>query len=118
MYPVEAGLRAGFRRKAEQRLRAVNPTVIGITGSYGKTSTKHYLTHILSGRYKVYATPKSYNTEMGICLAINHDLDPQYGYEYFIAEMGAYIPGEIKRIVELTKPQMSIVTAIGPMHLE
>ncbi|NJL93452.1 MAG: hypothetical protein HC915_06835 [Anaerolineae bacterium] len=116
--PLEAQLRERFRRQARARLQAAAPFVIGITGSYGKTSTKHYLAHILGGKHKVYPTPKSYNTEMGVCLAINTDLDPSYGYAYFIAEMGAYVPGEIARIAKLTQPRMSIVTAVGPMHLE
>lgn len=118
MYPVEASLRQGFVRKARRRLQEAQPTVIGITGSYGKTSTKHYLAHILAGRYRVIATPKSYNTLMGVCLTINNDLDPTAGYQYFVVEMGAYIPGEIERICKLTKPSISIVIAVGPQHLE
>ncbi|PJF43556.1 MAG: hypothetical protein CUN55_08515 [Phototrophicales bacterium] len=118
MYPVEATLRRGFIAKARRRLKEAQVVVIGITGSYGKTSTKQYLTHILSGRYKVISTPKSYNTLMGVCITINNDLDPTAGYQYFVCEMGAYVPGEIRRICELTKPQMSIVIAVGPQHLE
>lgn len=118
MFPVEGTLRQGFVAKARRRLQEANPIVIGITGSYGKTSTKEYLTHILSGRYKVISTPKSYNTLMGVCITINNQLDPTAGYQYFVCEMGAYIPGEIRRICELTKPQMSIAIAVGPQHLE
>jgi len=92
--------------------------VIGVTGSYGKTSTKEYLAHILSGRYKVLATPKSYNTLMGVCIVINQDLRHDYSYDYFIVEMGAYVEGEIRAISQLTRPQISIVTAVGPQHLE
>lgn len=118
MYPVEASMRQGFVRKAAKRMQAAGPTVIGITGSYGKTSTKHYLTHILEGRYRVLMTPKSYNTLMGVCLTINNQLDPTAGYQYFVVEMGAYVPGEIASICKLTKPAMSIVVAVGPQHLE
>lgn len=118
MFPVEGAMRGRFYQKAQQRLEAAAPFVIGITGSYGKTSTKHYLAHILGGKHKVYPTPKSYNTIMGTCLAINNDLDPNYGWEYFISEMGAYRPGEVAGIAKLTKPKISIVTAVGPMHLE
>jgi UDP-N-acetylmuramoyl-tripeptide--D-alanyl-D-alanine ligase len=118
MYPVEASLRRGFVRKASRRLHEAAPIVIGITGSYGKTSTKHYLKHILDGRYRVLMTPKSYNTLMGVCLTINNDLDPTAGYQYFVVEMGAYVPGEIERICKLTRPAMSIAIAVGPQHLE
>lgn len=118
MYPVEATLRRGFREKARRRLAQAKPIVIGITGSYGKTSTKEYIAHILSGKYKVLATPKSYNTLMGVCITINNELDPTAGYEYFVVEMGAYIKGEIKRICQLARPHISVVSAIGPQHLE
>ncbi len=118
MYPVEIVVLNRFRAQARARLAAAGVTVIGITGSYGKTSTKVFLHHILSGKFKTYATPKSYNTEKGVMRAINEDLDPTYGYDYFIAEMGAYVPGEIRRVCKLTSPSMSLVTAVGPMHLE
>ena len=118
MYPVEAGFRWMFRRRAATTLRRAKPVVIGITGSYGKTSTKEYLAHILNGRFRAYATPKSYNTLMGVCIAINNELTNNYGYDFFIVEMGAYGKGEIKSICDLVKPQISIVTAVGPQHLE
>ncbi|NDJ86872.1 MAG: hypothetical protein GYB66_13400, partial [Chloroflexi bacterium] len=84
MYPVEETFRRGFREKARRRLARARPlSIIGITGSYGKTSTKDYIAHLLSGRHKVLATPKSYNTLMGVCITINNNLDPDGGYEYF-----------------------------------
>lgn len=118
MYPVEAAFRALFVRRAARTLRQKNPVVIGITGSYGKTSTKEYLAHILGGQWRVLATPKSYNTLMGVCLAINGDLRQSEGVDYFIVEMGAYVEGEIAQICRLTRPQISLVTAVGPQHLE
>ncbi len=118
MTPVEALLRRRFIQQAKRTLAEVNPTVIGITGSYGKTSTKTYLAHILNGRYKAYPTPKSYNTLMGICIAINNDLANDHSVDYFIAEMGAYIPGEIERLCELTGPTIGIEIEVGPQHLE
>jgi UDP-N-acetylmuramoyl-tripeptide--D-alanyl-D-alanine ligase len=118
MTPVEAAFRRRFINRARGVLDELQPTVIGITGSYGKTSTKTYLAHILSGRYKVYPTPKSYNTLMGICMAINNDLAGDHSVEYFICEMGAYIPGEIERIAELTRPSIGIEIEVGPQHLE
>lgn len=118
LMPVEGALRGRFVAQARKVLAEIDPVVIGITGSYGKTSTKTYLTHILNGRYKAYATPKSYNTMMGVCIAINNDLANDYSVEYFVCEMGAYIPGEIARICDLTHPKVSLVVEVGPQHLE
>lgn len=116
--PVESLLRRRFVARARAILQEAGPTVIGITGSYGKTSTKVYLQHILNGHFRVGATPKSYNTLMGVCLAINQDLEQDRSLDYYIVEMGAYVPGEIAEICELARPDISIVTAIGPQHLE
>ena len=118
MMPVEAGFRRMFLIRAHRRLRRAGPTVIGITGSYGKTSTKEYLAYILRGRYDVLATPKSYNTLMGVCLVINEQLGDGSRPNFFIVEMGAYVEGEIREICKLVEPQISIVTAVGPQHLE
>jgi UDP-N-acetylmuramoyl-tripeptide--D-alanyl-D-alanine ligase len=118
MYPVEASFRRIFRARARHTLRRMAPVVIGITGSYGKTSTKEYLAHILNGRYRVLATPKSYNTLMGVCIVINNELATGGPVDYFIVEMGAYVRGEIRAICKLAKPQISLLTAIGPQHLE
>ena len=116
--PLEAMIRRRYLVKAEATLATINPTIIGITGSYGKTTTKHFLRDILSLRYQTYATPKSYNTLMGICLAINRDLADDFRTEVFIIEMGAYVEGEIARICQFTPPDIAIVTEIGPQHLE
>lgn len=118
MTPVESAMRRSYIRKAEAVLETIHPKIIGITGSYGKTTTKNFLRDILNARYKTYATPKSYNTLMGITLAINTDLANDYSVEYFISEMGAYVEGEIERICKLTPPDISIVTEVGPQHLE
>ena len=118
MYPVETLFRRMFRARARRNLKQAGPVVVGITGSYGKTSTKEYLAHILGGRYNVLATPKSYNTLMGVCMVINDNLADGKSYDYFIVEMGAYIEGEIREICELVEPQISIITAVGPQHLE
>lgn len=118
MMPVESAFRRRFIGQARGVMHAVNPTVIGITGSYGKTTTKNYINDILNGRYKSYATPKSYNTMMGICLAINNDLSDNYAVDYFVVEMGAYIEGEIARICDLTPPKIGVMVEVGPQHLE
>ena len=116
--PLEAYLRRRYLQQAATVLGQIRPRIIGITGSYGKTTTKNFLRDILSLRYHTYATPKSYNTLMGISLAINRDLADDYRTEYFISEMGAYVEGEIERICQLTPPDIAIVTEIGPQHLE
>jgi len=118
MTPVEAFFRRRFVNRARQALADVNPVVIGITGSYGKTSTKTYLAHILNGRFHAYPTPKSYNTLMGVCVAINNDIAGHHNIDYFICEMGAYVPGEIRQICDLVHPSISIVVEVGPQHLE
>ena len=118
MQPVEAALRRRYLNQAAATLDKIRPKIIGITGSYGKTTTKSFLRDIMSLRYQIYATPKSYNTLMGISLAINRDLADDYRSEYFISEMGAYVEGEIARICQLTPPDIAIVTEIGPQHLE
>lgn len=93
-----------------------NITVIGITGSYGKTSTKEFLYTILSEKYKVIKTEGYNNTEIAVALSILKVLKPSH--EIFIVEMGAYKRGEIKDICDLVKPQVGIITGINKQHLE
>ncbi len=114
--PVERLICQRYLMKAAKKLKNLKPKVIGITGSYGKTSTKHILAHILSQRYKVLATPESYNTLMGICKVVNNDLLPEH--ELFIVEMGAYKKGDIKELCDLVRPKIGILTGIGIQHLE
>ena len=90
--------------------------IIGITGSYGKTSTKHYLHHILSSQFDTLMTPGSFNTTMGVVRTIREMLKPYN--EVFIVEMGAKNPGDIKEICDLVHPHVGIITAVGPQHLE
>ena len=116
MFPVEAQVRQYYLRQAKGKLARLHPRVIGITGSYGKTSTKYILSTILSARYKVLPTPGSFNTPMGICKVINNDLLPEH--EVFVVEMGAYKRGEIAELCRIARPEISILTAVGPQHLE
>lgn len=116
--PIEAAIRRRYRLGAAAVLARQRPTVIGITGSWGKTSTKHILAELLSGRRRVYATPKSYNTLMGVTLAINRDLRDDYSIDTFLVEMGAYRRGEIAEICQLTRPSVALLIDIGPQHLE
>ncbi|KKP70278.1 hypothetical protein A2X44_01045 [candidate division CPR3 bacterium GWF2_35_18] len=90
--------------------------VIGVTGSYGKTSTKEILHQILSTKYKVLKTPSSYNTAVGVANVVLKEL--KNDHEIFIVEMGAYKKGEIKKICELTKPHIGIITGLNEQHLD
>ena len=93
-----------------------NLLVIGITGSYGKTSTKYILNKMLSERFNVLMTPESYNTTMGVVRTIRESL--KVSHQIFIAEMGAKEKGDIKEICDLVSPKHGIITSIGPQHLE
>ena len=115
--PVEATINARYRNEAISILRSKPELkVIGITGSYGKTSTKHYLHRILSEHYDVLMTPGSYNTPMGVIRTVREMMKPYH--EVFICEMGAKQTGDIKEICDIVHPQTGIITAVGPMHLE
>ncbi len=91
-------------------------TVIGITGSYGKTSMKHFVTKLLAADRNVYMTPGNFNTELGVTIAVRRDLKPLH--EVFVCEMGARRVGEIKAVCDIAKPTYGILTSIGPQHLE
>ena len=115
--PVEAAINRKYYNEARDILASMpDLRIVGITGSYGKTSTKHYLHRILSERYDVLMTPGSYNTPMGVIRTVREMMKPYN--EVFICEMGAKQPGDIKEICDLVHPQTGIVTAVGPMHLE
>ena len=114
--PVQRLINQTYLRRARGRLREVKPLVVGITGSYGKTSTKYLLEHLLADHRNVLKTPLSYNTLMGICRVVNDNL--KAGCEVFIAEMGAYRRGDIRELCEFVHPTIGILTAIGPQHLE
>ena len=90
--------------------------IIGITGSYGKTSVKYYLTTLLSEGFRVLMTPESYNTPMGIVRTIREHMQPTH--EIFVCEMGARHLHDIKEITDIVHPDDGIVTSIGPQHLE
>lgn len=115
--PAEAAVRQYYIRDAKRILKQhPNLIIIGITGSYGKTSTKNYVAKLLSARYNVLMTPQSYNTPMGICMTIRTELR---GYhDVFVVEMGAKKRGEIAEICRITQPDIGILTSIGPAHLE
>lgn len=115
--PVEAAINRRYWNEAYSILRSMpDLKIVGITGSYGKTSTKHYLQRILSEHFNVLMTPGSYNTPMGVIRTVREMMKPYH--EVFICEMGAKQNGDVKEICDLVHPQSGIVTAVGPMHLE
>ncbi|MDP9181492.1 MAG: Mur ligase family protein [Actinomycetota bacterium] len=114
--PVEQRLSRTFLEQAKQRVTRVRPTVVAITGSYGKTTTKSYLAHLLSQTHTVLASPASFNNAMGLSRAVNEGLVP--GTEVFIAEMGTYGPGEIRGLCAVFPPDIAVITAIGEVHLQ
>ena len=116
IYPLERTINEAYLFSARRRIKTLQPRVIGITGSYGKTSTKYILHQILSQKFNTLMTPNSYNTPMGICKVIRGDLTAEH--EVFIVEMGAYKRGDIRELCNLASPQIGILTAVGPQHLE
>lgn len=117
LMPVERIINRRYWNEASNILKSMpDLKVIGITGSYGKTSTKHYLHRILSEDYDVLMTPGSYNTPMGVIRTIREMMKPYN--TVFICEMGAKQKGDIKEICDLVNPEIGIITAVGPMHLE
>jgi UDP-N-acetylmuramoyl-tripeptide--D-alanyl-D-alanine ligase len=114
--PLERRLMNRFVEAASTTLRRVRPRVVGITGSFGKTTTKGYVAALVEGTYSVVATPASFNNRGGLARAINEHLVP--GTEVFVAEMGMFGPGEIAELVAWVRPEISVITAIGPVHLE
>ncbi|WP_263785827.1 UDP-N-acetylmuramoyl-tripeptide--D-alanyl-D-alanine ligase [Salinibacter grassmerensis] len=117
MHPVETAIQKGFKRQARRRLQARSDlSVVGITGSYGKTSTKFIVAELLRQKYSVYATPSSYNTPMGLCLAVNEHLKPQH--QVLVLEYGIRYPGDMDELCDIAEPDASVVTTIGVAHLE
>lgn len=114
--PFEQMIQRYYMNDAKTKLsKRKDLTIIGITGSYGKTSVKNILYTLLSDRYDTLMTPKSFNNKMGITLTIRNSLKRMH--QVFLCEMGADHVGEILELMHFVKPQIGIVTAIGPQHL-
>lgn len=112
---VEKKLSNKYLVSARKRLNQVKPTVVAITGSYGKTSTKGYVAHVLDGAFSVVASPASFNNLMGLSRAVNDRVVP--GTEVFIAEMGVYGKGEIRELSKSFPPDIAAITTVGEAHL-
>lgn len=114
--PIEKCVYLYYKLKALNKLKQMNIPVVGITGSYGKTSSKNIINDILNVKLNSFATPKSFNTPYGLINSINNYLDKFN--DIFIAEMGAFKIGEIRQNCKIVKPKYGIITSIGEAHLE
>ena len=115
--PIERLIQWRFKQQARKKLQQrPDLTIVGITGSYGKTSTKFIIAELLKQRFHVLPTPGSYNTPMGLCLVINNQLRPEHNV--LILEMGARYPGDIQELCQLAQPDIGVVTTVGKAHLE
>jgi UDP-N-acetylmuramoyl-tripeptide--D-alanyl-D-alanine ligase len=113
--PLTAVQKQRVIRRAKAKITELQPTVIGVTGSYGKSSTKEFLAAILGERFSTLATPKNINVDIGVAQTILDSLRPEH--EVFVVEMGAYRPGEIDAICDLVSPIIGVLTAINEQHL-
>ena len=115
--PIEKAVQNWYINDAKKKLASM-PELhkVGITGSYGKTSMKFYLSELLASKYETLKTPESFNTPMGVTITVRRDLKPTH--EYFICEMGARRVHEIKELCGIANPHDGIITSVGPQHLE
>ena len=115
--PLEQAIDRHYVQDAARILREMpDLTVIGVTGSYGKTSVKYFLNTLLSSQFNVLQTPGNYNTTLGVVRTIREQMKPFH--EIFICEMGAREVGDIKEICDLVHPGYGVITSIGPQHLQ
>ena len=117
MLPIENAIRKKWTDGAKKIIKKMdNLTVIGVTGSFGKTSAKYFISTLLKTKYNVCMTPESYNTPLGATITIKNDL--RNFDDYFICEMGARRLGDINEICEIVMPKIGIITDVGDMHLD
>ena len=115
LQPITTVQKQKIIHAAKEKMKDLNPIVIGVTGIYGKTTTKEYLNHMLSRQFSVLATPKNVNVDIGVAQTILRDLNTSH--EVFIVEMGAYKEGEIEAICDIVSPIIGVLTAINGQHL-
>jgi UDP-N-acetylmuramoyl-tripeptide--D-alanyl-D-alanine ligase len=114
--PLQSAINRRYEQHARDALADWSPLVVGITGSYGKTTTKFCVGAVLAADRPTLVTPNSYNSFLGVIRTINEQLE--YRHRAFVVEMGMFRRGDIAELCELVHPSIGIVTAIGPMHLE
>ena len=116
MAPIEKAASQRFVVQAQKRLKQSGARVVAITGSYGKTSTKNYVAHLLSAAFTTVASPASFNNRLGLSRAVNDKLVP--GTEIFVAEMGMAAPGQIAELCRQFPPAIAAITVVGEAHLQ
>lgn len=115
--PLENSINKYYYQKAQKKINSMGTLqVVGITGSFGKTSTRLITEAILKQRYRILSTNENCNTSMDLSKLINEELDEKH--QVFIVEMGARRMGDIKDLAKLIKPNIGVITSIGPAHLE
>lgn len=114
--PVERRVAEKFQREAMEKVRRLNPMVVALTGSFGKTSVKHMLGHLLSAKAPTLITPGSVNSPLGVTRIVREQLTRDH--TYFVVEMGAYGVGSIRRVCQITPPDLSMLITVGPAHYE
>jgi UDP-N-acetylmuramoyl-tripeptide--D-alanyl-D-alanine ligase len=114
--PLQNTINRRYVQRARRSLREWEPLVVGITGSYGKTTTKFCVGKVLEADRPTLVTPESYNSFLGVIRTINEHL--QTRHRAFVVEMGMFRRGDIAELCELVHPTVGVITAIGPMHLE
>ncbi|MDE2322605.1 MAG: UDP-N-acetylmuramoyl-tripeptide--D-alanyl-D-alanine ligase [candidate division NC10 bacterium] len=114
--PLEQAINQRFYVQATARMRRYPGEVVGITGSYGKTTTKFITAALLQRRYSVFKTPDGVNTTMGIVRVVREALRDDH--RFFVVEVAAYGPGEIREVCQVLRPRLGILTAVGVQHLE
>jgi UDP-N-acetylmuramoyl-tripeptide--D-alanyl-D-alanine ligase len=114
--PVQRRINARFEAAARDKLARIAPRVVGITGSYGKTTTKMCVGAVLEEAMATLVTPASFNSHLGVIRTINEHLTDRH--RAFVVEMGMYRAGDIAELCELVHPEIGVLTAIGPVHLE
>lgn len=114
--PAQERINKKFIAEARKKLHRLDPIRVGITGSFGKTTVKHILAEILEVSGPVFYSRGSINTILGLTRHIRQRL--QWGHRYFIAEMGAYGIGSIRRLCDFVAPKYGIITAVGDAHTE
>ncbi|MBO8161380.1 MAG: UDP-N-acetylmuramoyl-tripeptide--D-alanyl-D-alanine ligase [Thermosipho sp. (in: Bacteria)] len=116
MTPVEKLINNYYYKDAARKYRRLKPLTIAVTGSYGKTSTKYYIYHLVSDHFNTLMTPESYNTTMGITRTIREKLDKSH--DVFVVELAENDSYGYKKLLNLVQPEISILTSIGIQHFE
>jgi UDP-N-acetylmuramoyl-tripeptide--D-alanyl-D-alanine ligase len=114
--PLQRRINRRFTERARARLARVEPFVVAVTGSAGKTTTKVCVGHVLGAHGPTLVTPGSFNSFLGVTRTVNESLSE--GDRFFVVEMGAYRPGDIQELCELVRPRLGLITGISLVHLE